>query len=76
MFALNGIYDGKLVKLLDSPLNNKRYKVIVTFVEEIDLEDEEIRQFYAQPDGFDFWKCEEEDLYQDYIKNKTGIKQE
>lgn len=73
MFALKGIYDGKLVKLLDSPLENKHYKVIVTFVEEIDSEDEELRNFSAQIDGLDFWKCEEEDLYQDYLKNKPAI---
>jgi hypothetical protein len=70
MFALKGIYDGKLVKLFDSPLENKQYKVIVTFVEEIDSEDEELRAFSSQTEGLDFWKCEEEDLYQDYLNHK------
>jgi hypothetical protein len=73
MFALKGIYDGKLVKLLDAPLENKHYKVIVTFVEEIDSEDEELRAFSAQTEGLDFWKCEEEDLYQDYITHKSAL---
>jgi hypothetical protein len=73
MFALKGIYDGKLVRLLDAPLENKHYKVIVTFVEEIDAEDEESRAFSSQTEGLDFWKCEEEDLYQDYINRKPAI---
>ena len=37
-----------------------------------DSEEESIRANYAHADGMDFWKCEEEDLYQDYLKNKTS----
>lgn len=67
MLAFKGIYDGVSVKLLESPVDKKRYKVIVTFIEELDSE-EEIREFASQTDTFDFWKCEEEDLYQDYLE--------
>lgn len=48
---------------------SKKYKVIITFVEEID-ETEEIRHLAAQTDSFKFWENEEEDIYQDYLSAK------
>lgn len=43
------------------------YKVIITFVEEID-EPDEIREFSAQTEGLEFWHDVSEDLYQDYLQ--------
>lgn len=72
MLALKGIYDGENVRLDKMPSISKPCKVIVTFLDELDQEEELIRNAYAQNGNMDFWKCEEEDLYQDYIpKSKT-----
>jgi hypothetical protein len=66
MVAVKGIYDGKRVRLLgDAPSRNK-YKVVVTFLEEVDT-DEEARDFAAQTNAFDFWYDDREDLYQDFL---------
>ena len=70
MLALKGIYDGKSVKLLDKLTETKKYKVVITFLEEIKDDDLDIRNFSAQTTGLDFWKSSKEDLYQDYLKNK------
>ncbi len=74
MLALKGIYDGKSIQLIDKPAEKKKYKVIVTFVEEIKEVDEELRNFTAQTNGLDFWNDPKEDLYQDYLKNKPKKK--
>ena len=69
MLTVKGVYNGtEFVALEDFP-KNKNFKVIITFVEEID-EDEEIRQFSAQTDALAFWDDEREDLYQDFLKAK------
>ena len=62
MLAIKGIYDGDQVKLLNRPPQKKKYKVIVTFVEEIN-EDSELRDFASKTDGLDFWLDENEDIY-------------
>ena len=49
---------------------NEKYKVIITFVEEID-ETEELRNLSAQTDSLEFWENEEEDIYQDYLVAKS-----
>ena len=70
MLSVKGIYDGEKVKLLENIIIQNPCKVIVTFVEE-DAEVKSLRQYSADEDAFDFWKAEEEDIYQDYIqKNK------
>ena len=70
MIAVKGIYDGeKFIALEDFP-KNKSYKVVITFLEELD-EDQEIRDFTAQTDGLPFWASEQEDLYQDYLKGNS-----
>ena len=66
MIAIEGIYDGKNFIALEKVTVFKRYKVIITFVEEID-EAEELRDFTAQTDSFEFWNNTEEDIYQDYL---------
>jgi hypothetical protein len=57
--------------LLEKPEHQKPCKVIVTFVEEdTDTDIENLRQYPADEEAFDFWKVAEEDLYQDYLKQK------
>jgi hypothetical protein len=69
MLAIKGIYDGNQVKFLEKTPKEKKFKVIVTFVEEING-DNEMRDFSAQTSGLEFWNDEKEDLYQDYILEK------
>lgn len=69
MITVEGIYDGANVIALEKIPFEKSYKVIITFVEEID-ESEEARNFSAQTDALDFWRDEREDLYQDYLESK------
>lgn len=70
MFAVRGIYDGKQVKITDRLSDNKRYKVVVTFIEELPEEETEIREFASQTESFDFWENTVEDIYQDYLSDK------
>ncbi len=67
MLAVEGIYDGKHFIVLDKVPFSKTYKVIITFVEEID-EPAEARDFTARTDALAFWHDEREDLYQDYLQ--------
>jgi hypothetical protein len=71
MLAVNGIFDGKHVKITDKITETKKYKVIVTFVEEVPQVDNEMRDFSAQTSGLDFWEDSGEDIYQDYLKPKS-----
>jgi len=66
MIAIKGIYDGKNVIPLERLPENKKYKVLITLLEEFDS-DEEIRNFTSQDDAFSFWNNEKENIYQDYI---------
>jgi hypothetical protein len=66
MQTIEGLFDGKTFVPLEKVPVSKKYKVIITFVEEID-ETEEVRNLSAQTDGFDFWNDEREDIYQDYL---------
>jgi hypothetical protein len=69
MQTIEGLFDGeKFIPLEKVPVTRK-YKVIITFVEEID-ETEEIRNLSAQTDSFKFWEDEREDIYQDYLTAK------
>lgn len=67
MLAVEGIYNGKNFIVRGKVPFQKSYKVIITFVEEIDGLDE-IRYFSGQSEGLEFWKDEREDLYQDYLQ--------
>ncbi|MEI7420605.1 MAG: hypothetical protein WCK18_00865 [Prolixibacteraceae bacterium] len=71
MFAVNGIYDGKVVKITDKIAEKKRYKVVVTFIEEIQQLDNELREFSSQTDGLGYLEDPREDIYQDYLKAKV-----
>lgn len=69
MLTVRGIYNGKEFVALENFPKNKNFKVIITFIEEID-EKAEVRDFAAQTDGFSFWNDEREDLYQDFLTTK------
>ena len=74
MFAVRGIYDGKKVKITDKFFEKKRFKVVVTFIEELPLEENEIRDFASQTESFEFWENKAEDIYQDYLIQKPDKK--
>lgn len=68
MITVYGIYNGERI-ILSEPLKvRSKYKVLVTFIEEIetDLKDD-IVCFGEHSDGFEFWNDKREDLYQDYL---------
>ncbi|MCF8359744.1 MAG: hypothetical protein K9H26_13365 [Prolixibacteraceae bacterium] len=68
MLSVKGIYDGENIRLLDRVNEKKKYRVVVTFIEELKQADDQFRDFSAQTRGFDFWGDEREDIYQDYLK--------
>jgi len=72
MLSVNGIYDGKSVKITDRITKKRKYKVVVTFIEE--LPDDSIRDFSAQISGLEFWEDSQEDIYQDYLTSETTEK--
>ncbi len=67
MLAIQGIYNGTHIVPLEA-LPVKKYKIIITFVEEID-DTEDIRPLLAQNAAFDFWNDAREDIYQEYLTN-------
>lgn len=67
MVTVKGIFDGKNVRALEELPEGKRYKVLITLLEEI-KEDEEIRYVFSNSDSFSFWVNEKEDIYQEYLK--------
>ncbi len=69
MLTVEGIYDGKQFVVSERFPKEKRFKVIVTFLEELD-ETEELRDFTARNDSFEFWNHSREDLYQDFLSEK------
>ena len=66
MRAIKGIFDGENFIALENFPKKKKYKVVITFIEEID-NDEEIRSFSAQTKALSFWENEGEYLYQEYL---------
>ncbi len=68
MLAIHGIYDGKNIKITDKITEKKNYKVIITFIEEIYQNDEDLRTFSSQTRGLEFWNDTKEDVYHDYLK--------
>ncbi|MBK6997013.1 MAG: hypothetical protein KA138_05730 [Saprospiraceae bacterium] len=71
MLAIPAIYEGgKFFPLEEMPAKGK-FKVIITFIEAID-DEEDVRNFAAQTDAFSFWESEEEDIYQDFLVEKAA----
>jgi hypothetical protein len=68
MLSVKGIYEEGKVKLLEKIQARKRSKVIITFIDDSDLsEDEKLREFSSTGDGLAFWNSDAENIYQDYI---------
>ncbi len=57
MRAIKGIFDGENFIALENFPKKKKYKVVITFIEEID-NDEEIRSFSAQTKALSFYNNE------------------
>jgi hypothetical protein len=70
MLSVRGIYDGERIRLLEKLPGRKKYKVVITFLEEID-DDEELRAFTSQSAAFSFWNDKREDIYQDLLVKKS-----
>lgn len=68
MLAVNGIYDGKNILLTEKVTEKRKYRVVVTFIEELEQTDDVVRDFSSQTKGLEFWEDEREDVYQDYLK--------
>jgi hypothetical protein len=69
MLSVKGIFNCNNVEFKQNLNLNKKYNVIVTFIDEFDNEiNEEIRNFGENNSGFGFWVDEREDLYQDYLE--------
>lgn len=66
MKAYKGIFDGEKVTFLEKPPTGKKYVIAVTFLEEIE-EDDQLRDFTEQSDALSFWEDPREDVYQDYV---------
>jgi hypothetical protein len=73
MLSIKGIYDGKKVYPTEAIKDTKKYKVIITFVEEItENEEESLRSFGTHTNAaLEFWNNPEEDIYQDYLTTST-----
>jgi hypothetical protein len=68
MISVKGIFNGNNVEFKHNLNLNKRYNVIVTFIDECDNEiNDEIRNFGENNSGFEFWMDERENLYKDYL---------
>lgn len=70
MLSVKGIYDGERIRSLEKLPVKKKYKVVITFLEELE-DDEEIRGFTSQSEAFSFWEDEREDIYQDLLTRKA-----
>jgi hypothetical protein len=70
MLSVKGIYDGERIHVLEKPPGRKKYKVVITFLEEID-DDEELRTFTSQSEAFSFWNDKREDIYQDLFVKRS-----
>ena len=73
MLSVTGIYDGKSIFPTEVIHEQRKYKVIITFVEELDnTESEELslRNFGVNNASLEFWNDPKEDIYQDYLIQK------
>lgn len=67
MFAIKGIFDGTSIIPIDKIPYQKKTRVVITFIDEPYDELDLVREITSNPDGFDFWNDEKEDIYQDYL---------
>jgi hypothetical protein len=71
MRSVHGIFDGKTVTITDKITEKRKYRVIVTFIEELPQNKNELRDFSAQTKGLEFWEDSKEDIYQDFMVQKS-----
>jgi len=74
MLSVPGIYDGKNILPLEAIKDHRNYKVIITFLEEInssETEEMRLRNFGSNATALDFWNNPEEDIYQDYLTKQS-----
>ncbi len=69
MLSISGFYDGKTIKPLEKTPRNKKFKGVITFIEEIE-DAAQMRDFSSQTSSFKFWESPKEDLYQDFLSKK------
>jgi len=70
MLSVTGIYDGKNIYPVDTIKDKRKYKVIITFVEELnstEADELSLRNFGTNNAALDFWDNPQEDIYQDYL---------
>jgi len=70
MLSVTGIYDGKNIYPVDAIKDKRKYKVIITFVEELDTVEAEqlsLRNFGTSNTALGFWSNPQEDIYRDYL---------
>ncbi len=70
MLSVTGIYDGKSIYPTNVINDHRKYKVIITFVEELDnteADELNIRNFGTNQPSMKFWDDPKEDIYQDYL---------
>lgn len=69
MFSISGIYDGERIYPTKKINDRKKYKVIITFIEELETEevDKTLRDFGTHVSAMEFWEDEKEDIYQDFL---------
>lgn len=68
MLTYHGIYNGQNIEILEPVLEKKKYKVLITFIEELPTQKQDnSRSFGNVSNGFDFWYDEKENIYQDYL---------
>lgn len=67
MISVQGVYDGKSLKLFDKIQITSPKKVIITFLDDPkeDITTDEIQYLVQEGGAFDFLAAEEEDLYSD-----------
>ncbi len=67
MLSVQGIYDGKSLKLLDKIRITSPKKVIITFLDDPteDITTDEIHYLVQEGGSFDFLAADEEDIYSD-----------
>jgi hypothetical protein len=77
MLSVTGIYDGKNIYPAEAIREQRKYKVIITFIEELDNENAEepgVRNFGTNNASLAFWNNPEEDIYQDFLTKTASVR--
>jgi cobalamin biosynthesis Co2+ chelatase CbiK len=67
MLSIQGLYDGKELKIFDAIQIDSPKKVIITFLDDPseDISTQELHQIIDEGGAFDFLNDEQEDIYSD-----------